>query len=158
MFDRHSPHTAEKRPMPVSLRLADGTVHRGTVSVRAGASLGAVVNANNPFLSIRTFDGEVIHVGRGHILSIQALQAPAADQLDRQEQDADRFDPHRILGLDRGADADRLRDAYTRAVKAYHPDRISGLDLPPEMVAYAGAMLKRINAAYDALKPVKTAA
>jgi DnaJ like chaperone protein len=60
-------------------------------------------------------------------------------------------DPHAILGVDRDASLDAIREAYHRLVRESHPDLVIAQGLPPECIALATARVARINAAYDRL-------
>ncbi len=42
--------------------------------------------------------------------------------------------------------------AYRDLSKAYHPDRLASMQLPAEMLEYAEAMQRRINAAFEELR------
>jgi DnaJ like chaperone protein len=60
-------------------------------------------------------------------------------------------DPHTILGVDRDASRNAIREAYRRLVRESHPDLLIAQGLPPECIALATARVARINAAYDRL-------
>lgn len=53
------------------------------------------------------------------------------------------FDPWRVLGIDAGADAEQIRDAWRRRVSEWHPDRNHSPD--------ATARLQEINDAYASI-------
>lgn len=53
------------------------------------------------------------------------------------------FDPWRVLGIDAGADAERIRDAWRRRVSEWHPDRNHSPD--------ATRRLQEINGAYASI-------
>jgi curved DNA-binding protein CbpA len=44
-----------------------------------------------------------------------------------------------------------IKEAYHDKVRAYHPDRITSMDLPDDMTHYANDMLSRFNTAYETL-------
>jgi DnaJ-class molecular chaperone len=52
------------------------------------------------------------------------------------------LDPYKVLGLDRTADADQVKQAYRKLAMKHHPDRNSGND----------EKFKEIQAAYDQIK------
>ena len=54
-------------------------------------------------------------------------------------------DPYAVLGVNRDADAETIRQAYRRLAKQYHPDLNPG-------DAYAARRMNEINEAYDLLK------
>lgn len=58
---------------------------------------------------------------------------------------------NRVLGVDRGAPADKIRDAWRRLVRQNHPDLLISKGLPPEMIRIAESRLKDINRAYEEL-------
>jgi len=75
---------------------------------------------------------------------------PKASQMNHFRRENDRaFDPHQVLGVEKGAGAEAIRTAYRALAKKYHPDRFQNMDLPREMLDYAAAMLVRINLAYE---------
>lgn len=57
-------------------------------------------------------------------------------------------DPWTLLGLQRDADPDTVRQAYRRAAAQNHPDRLIARGAPPEMQRIADAKMAAINAAY----------
>ena len=59
-----------------------------------------------------------------------------------------------MLGLEKGAAFDNIRDAYHRLSKLYHPDRYASIELPREVKTYLEGMSKNVNAAFVALKHV----
>lgn len=62
---------------------------------------------------------------------------------------ADRWDPHAILGVARGASAKEIAQAYREQLKRYHPDRVA--DLGPELQRVAHRKTLDIRRAYDEL-------
>lgn len=59
-------------------------------------------------------------------------------------------DPYAVLGVNKGANAESVRDAYLSLSKQYHPDRVANLG--PEFGELAETRMKAINGAYSALK------
>jgi DnaJ like chaperone protein len=55
-----------------------------------------------------------------------------------------------VLGLQRGAGADEIKQAWRRLSKEHHPDRVTHLG--EELRRVAEERMRRINAAYDTLK------
>lgn len=59
-------------------------------------------------------------------------------------------DPYKVLGINRDASDDEIKQAYRRLAKQYHPDRNPG-------DAEAAKKMQQINAAYEQIKnPEKT--
>lgn len=69
----------------------------------------------------------------------------------RQQQTAIREeDYYRVLGVEPGADFDRIKSAYRQLSRQYHPDKVSHLG--EEFRKVAEEKMKEINEAYQALK------
>lgn len=67
--------------------------------------------------------------------------------------DASRLDaPLAVLGLQRGASLDEVVAAYREACKKFHPDTLSGKQVPQHLIDLAVARFKEIHAAYELLK------
>ena len=47
---------------------------------------------------------------------------------------------------------EQAREAYLKLAKLYHPDRYAAADLPREVRDYLAVMVRRINAAHDAVQ------
>ncbi len=151
MFERsRSQNSVERTRVPVILTMTNGDEMSGHVFVATGGRLSDYLNNGQPFVEFEPRDGGDIMLNKQSIASVAALSVPRADQLSRVN-DAGSFDPHAVLGVDRGASPEALRIAYYALARAYHPDRFAGVDLPREMQAYANAMLARINTAYRQL-------
>ena len=60
--------------------------------------------------------------------------------------------PCTVLGIDPLATDEQARDAWLRAVKANHPDRLIAQGLPEEAIQMANRKLALINDAYDRLR------
>ena len=54
-------------------------------------------------------------------------------------------DPYKVLGVDRNASDDEIKQAYRKLAKQYHPDRNPG-------DAQAAKKMQQINAAYEQIK------
>jgi uncharacterized membrane protein YkvA (DUF1232 family) len=59
-------------------------------------------------------------------------------------------DPYQVLGIDRNASQDDMKQAYKRLAGKYHPDKVSHLGL--EFQALAEKRFKEIQEAYEALR------
>ena len=58
-------------------------------------------------------------------------------------------DAYAILGLERSAKDDEVKQTYRNLVREHHPDRLVSKGLPTELVEQANKRLAAINAAYD---------
>ena len=61
-------------------------------------------------------------------------------------------DPYAVLGADRSATDDGLRQAWLRLMRENHPDSLAARGVPAEFIARAGDKVARINAAWDRIK------
>jgi DnaJ-domain-containing protein 1 len=59
------------------------------------------------------------------------------------------WDPHRVLGIERGATRDEIAHAYREQMKRYHPDRVA--DLGEELQQLAHRKAVEIQRAYEEL-------
>jgi DnaJ like chaperone protein len=98
-------------------------------------------------------DGEY-HVEEDRFLrevaSILEMSERGFEQL-RARHAPDAWCAYGVLGVDRGAPADKIRDAWRRLVRQNHPDLLISKGLPPEMIRIAESRLKDINRAYEEL-------
>lgn len=60
-------------------------------------------------------------------------------------------DPHLILGVEAGADVQKIREAYRRLAREHHPDALMSRGVPADLVKIAEARMAAINAAYQQL-------
>ncbi|MBC8038547.1 MAG: DnaJ family molecular chaperone [Rhizobiales bacterium] len=58
------------------------------------------------------------------------------------------IDPYRLLGVERTAPLDAIKQRYRKLVRANHPDRHIAAGVPEEMIALATGRLQGINEAY----------
>lgn len=61
-------------------------------------------------------------------------------------------DSYAVLGLDRSASDQEIKDTYRRLIRENHPDLLIAKGMPPELVANANATMAAINAAYEEIK------
>lgn len=66
-------------------------------------------------------------------------------------------DPYLILGLERDAPAEEVRQRYRALVREHHPDRHIAAGVPKEMIDIATQRLQKINEAYDTIMKGKAA-
>jgi hypothetical protein len=135
----------------VALTFTDGRTETVTVRLPLSAKLHDALNNADMFLDVTNADQKQYFLAKRDVSKVELVEVPRASQmnLQRRATDRERFDPHQVLGVVQGADADTIRQAYHAMVKTYHPDRFTGIDLPKEMKDYAAAMVVRINLAYE---------
>jgi DnaJ-class molecular chaperone len=123
------------------------------VPLPLSAKLHEALNNGDMFLDVMNAAEKQYFVAKRDICKVELVEVPKASQmnLQRRATDRDRFNPYEVLGVQQGTDADAIRQAYHAMVKAYHPDRFAGIDMPKEMKDYAAAMVVRINLAYEQL-------
>lgn len=141
----------ERGRVAVAVTLASGEVFNGHTFVLGASRLRDHINHSDRFLEFETRDGVMIFLAKATIASIAPVDLPRADQLQRRTRDLAAFEPHAILGVAKGAGQAEIRAAYWAKARAYHPDKIAGLDVPKEVADYMSACFVRIHAAYKEL-------
>lgn len=149
MFNRGN--SGASGPLSVEITLQDGRELHGKLIMPPGRTLTEMLNGGSAFVEFEPTAGERMFIARSALQSVKPIDMPAAPRLPTGSPD-EGFNPRAILGI--GADATRqeIRDAYLRLAKIYHPDRYAAADLPAEVSEYLAAMVRRINAAHDALE------
>ena len=61
-------------------------------------------------------------------------------------------DPYQVLGISQQADNQAIKKAYRQLMSQYHPDKMSGRDVPKTMRDYADQRVREVRAAYDKLR------
>lgn len=153
MFEksRASNLTSQTTRIPAAITLTSGDALNGAVIAAGNGRLTEVLNAPSAFVEFHSHTGEVRHLNKAAIVSIDPLNAGAADQLTKRNVEAAVFDPYAILGMNTQASVAELHQAYLNLARTYHPDRFAAAGLPAEVTEYIGAMAKRINAAWEIL-------
>ena len=151
MIERGAMNDRQKTRLAVEMILDDGKITRGRL-VGKFRSLGEILAAESAFLELEAGDGRQTYVSKSSIRKISEISMPVADQLNRKMAAAKVGEAYSILGVSPRASEEELMAAYRELSKAYHPDRLSSMQLPAEMLDYAEAMQRRINAAFDELR------
>jgi hypothetical protein len=153
MFERNRVDNATRQMQAANaeITLDHGRTLAGRIAVPATRTVFDALNSQDAFIDFETFDGERAFIAKAILRSARSLDAPAQKQLPATGRAGDDFDPHAVLGVQPGADAETLRDAYLQKSKTYHPDRFANVDLPEEVRAYLQTTARRINIAYEAL-------
>jgi len=156
MFERNQVDTFTSREpksaVPVEVSLDDGRVLKGKFHVSQSRNIYDVLNGDHAFLEFEPYAGEVMLIAKASLREIKLTGVPQAGQLGGAHGSHSSFDPHAILGINRGSEYAVVREAYHRLAKVYHPDRYANAELPNEVRDYLASMSRRINAAYAALE------
>jgi len=154
MFDRSKTDNARQmKTAVVEIKLDDGRALSGKVLFASSGSLFDALNGTDAFLDFEPFEGRREFIAKSTLRAVRLIQTPPAPKIANINQD--NFDPHSVLRVDRGVDAETLRTAYLQQSKKYHPDRYANADLPDEIRNYLQIMARRVNTAYETLQAVQ---
>jgi hypothetical protein len=149
MFERGKDRAG---PVDVEIALGDGQTLGGKLIVPPGRTLTDVLNGAAAFIEFEPVEGGRMYLAKSALHSVTPSNIPAAPDLWAGPTEGAGFDPFRVLGIDADATREHAREAYLRLAKTYHPDRYAAADLPREVRDYLAAMVRRINAANDAVQ------
>ena len=152
MFERNRVDNRTDTLVAVEVSLADGSKVSGRAVLPPGKGVHKLLDGDEGFIYLDVFDGDGSFVPKSEIRGLKVLTSIKTQTVALPIPDARTFDPYRILGLEKGAAFEDIREAYHRLSKLYHPDCYAGVDLPREVKAYLDAMSKNVNAAFQALK------
>jgi hypothetical protein len=138
-------------PICVAIVLEDGQEIRGRVVLPPGRTLTEALNGGTSFIEVEPASGERMFVAKSALHVVKPMNMPAAPDLWAGPTQGASFDPFGVLGVKPDATREQAREAYLRLAKAYHPDKYAASDLPREVQEYLSVMVRRINAAYDAI-------
>jgi hypothetical protein len=139
-------------PVSVEIILEGGRELSGKLIVPPGRTLAEVLNGGASFIEFRPAAGDRTFIAKAALRSVRPTSGPPAPDLWAGPAEGGNFDPFAILGIKPGTPHEQVRDAYLRMAKVYHPYRYAAADLPREVHDYLSAMVRRINAAYDAVQ------
>jgi DnaJ domain len=144
--------TAQSQRALAKITLTDGKSQIVSVKLPMSGKLTDAFNNTEAFIDIISGDGTQQVINKAIVARAEAADPPRAG-LNQQRRSSDKsgFNPYAVLGIEKSASAEEMRNAYLALVKTYHPDRYASLDLPQEMKDYAAAMQARINMAYQQL-------
>ena len=151
MFERTKIDNSTKNPVACELVLDDGRELLGHLLVGNLRGIIEELNAPGDFIEFEAVDRQRSYLCKHSIRSARSAAVAKVEPLDRRIREGVPFDPYVVLGVERSADRETIKRAYHALAKSYHPDRMQAIELPAEIVDYATAMAKRINAAYSAL-------
>ncbi len=152
-------------PVTVELVLIDGSRMKGIILLSRDKTLREFFNVGTEafFDFDCKRDGPVV-LAKASVRQLRPEDAKKKDDqfkidaLAARHAELEKADPYRLLGVVSGCDHDTLRQAYIAKARAYHPDRFTDSDLPPEVMHYLNAMARRINSAYEDLDEAAKAA
>lgn len=161
MYDKSDSGARLKRT-PATLRLRSGETERATALVPNHRTLRDELNDPSPFLEVELPSGTrafMLKIGIDRLdpdpTEARGGRGPAGERGfggdGRSRFEAE--DPRVVLGIPPEAGPEEARRNYLDLARAYHPDRLASLGLPDELVAHAGRVLARVNAAYGRLSP-----
>ena len=150
MFERGKDSRAG--PVDVEIGLGDGRTLNGKLIVPPGRTLPELLNGTATFVEFVSLDGGRMYLAKAAVPSVTPADIPAAPDLWAGPTEGSNFDPYKVLGIGADATREHAREAYLRLAKAYHPDRYASADLPKEVRDYLAVMVRRINAANDAVQ------
>lgn len=154
MFERNRVDNRAETLIAVEITLADESVLSGRAVLAPGRGVHKLLDGEESFLYIESFEGGGTFVPKADIRNVKVITPARGVSHALFIPDARNFDPHRVLGLEKGASFEQIREAYHRLSKIYHPDRYAAVDLPREVKAYLDTMTKNVNAAFQALRYV----
>jgi hypothetical protein len=105
--------------------------------------VGDVLNDDRDFLPFEHIDGTVAMIAKKCIRSVVPMNSG---------QRVDTNDPHDLIGVDPSASDAELQTAYHKAISAVHPDRLTPLGLPAELIEVATRRAAKLNDAYRKIK------
>jgi hypothetical protein len=152
MFERNRVDNRAETLIAVEITLADGNVVAGRAVLAPGKGVHKLLDGDDSFVYIDSFAGEGHFIPKTDIRGLKVLTSIKSQTVALPVPDARNFDPYRVLGLEKGASFDEIREAYHRLAKIYHPDCYASIELPREIKTYVEGMSKNINAAFVALK------
>ncbi len=126
-----------------TIRLKDGSVLNGHVYCSQDERLSDLLNDDKQFLPFETMDGEIIFVTKDAMSQVAPKEKIGLENA--------YLDPHDILNLPKDAPLEKIKEAYHAKVRAFHPDRLTALELPDEIISYATDIMARVNDAYQRL-------
>lgn len=151
MFEPSSKYSSNVSRALVALTMADGSVETFSVRLPLSNKINDALNSPDQFLDVLDAAGDQLFIAKADVKQVRLVDVPKANQLNLNRRSSDRaaFDPYAVLKIKKDSSIEEIKKAYHALTRLYHPDRVSSLELPPEMVGYARAMQVRINLAYE---------
>lgn len=154
MFERNRVDNRAETLIAVEVALANGTSVAGRAVLSPGKGVHKLLDGDEGFIYVDSFAGEGCFIPKSDIRGLKVITSIKSQTVTLPIPDARNFDPYRVLGLEKTAAFEDVREAYHRLSKLYHPDRYASIELPREVKVYLEAMSKNVNAAFVALKSI----
>ncbi len=140
-----------KTKLKVFLETADGEGQNASFFMHAGDKLSTLLNGANLFIEMENEAGENVLVSKSFIWRVTADEN--AQKTKRESAGGEKWrhhsqDPYILLGITSEATDEQVREAYHAMARAYHPDKLLGLDLPPILVEQGSSIFQKVTAAY----------
>ena len=151
MFEPSSKYSSNVSRVLVALTMADGSIENFSLRLPLSNKINDALNSPEQFLDVLGASGDQLFIAKADVKQVRLVDVPKANQLNLNRRSSDRaaFDPYAVLKINKDSSIEEIKKAYHGLTRMYHPDRVSSLELPPEMVEYARAMQVRINLAYE---------
>lgn len=166
MFESRTPKKALD-PRAVTIELRDGRKLRGVLQLPRHETAETLLRRATPFLTIRTGQGDIainrdmisaLLLGNDKEAAADIKTAGAAASSPKRPQKVTGFDPCRILQVRPGASRDEIKSAWRKRISECHPDKVRARGSADHVVAAAERQAAQVNAAYQTLLSLRSAA
>ncbi|MES2907149.1 MAG: DnaJ domain-containing protein [Pseudomonadota bacterium] len=144
----------QKNPLKVTLHTSDGKKYNAVLMINHGENLVNYLNSGSEFIEIEDDHKKKIILAKSSIQSVEprdGAEHKVSEQVAGEKWRHHSQDPYVMLDVAMDANDEDIRAAYHKLARAYHPDRMASLELPPAMLEHGEEILKKINAAYEAI-------
>ncbi len=147
----------QQKQVSVIITTVDGSEVEGQLLCGMSGLIESALNSEGQFVQLKDEHNDTTFIAKTHIakLSPKKSSHQKLPELNRNLGKPGNWSE--ILGVDRNATPEQVKNAYHNLAKAYHPDVFS-IDMPLEIKNYASTMLSRFNIAYEQYKSIKQAA
>ena len=129
------------------IELENGDRILGYLFIKHMQRVSDLLNDHREFLPFQSSDGGILHIRKAKIVRVLHLDQPFAPEYS--------VDPYEVLGVASDACDAELKEAYHHLCRHYHPDKLHGLDLAPDLVESARSRMIRIIDAYKRIKKMR---
>lgn len=139
----------EKRRIPVSIRMSDGSLVQGEIAGGLTTDLGSALNKVDDFIEFISRDGQRKFLAKNQISYLEPLEPLRKPNLVPRMPGSD---PFAMLGLSQECDFETAKAKFRELAKMYHPDTVNAIDLPQDIKSYMTEMFRQINNAFTMLR------